>query len=217
MVHNKMPFIGMTFAGAVLAMALTGCQTGSAGPNPAPGVPDPSAPAPSSGGGAGTGGAPANTSGSPAGGSQAAPVPNGHCTAGDLRLTLGGGDAAAGTAYRTLVFTNVSGHSCTVQGYPGVSYVGGDDGHQVGAPAARDGSKSSPIRLGSGQAASAGVGMVNVHNFDSATCRPQPVRGLRVYSPGETRSKFVALSGTGCANAKVDQLTIKPLQAGSGQ
>jgi hypothetical protein len=140
-----------------------------------------------------------------------------RCTAGDLQLSLGGGDAAAGTAYRTLRFTNVSGRSCTLQGYPGVSYVAGDDGHQVGAPASRTPSGSALVRLGSGQSASTSVGLVNVRNYDAATCRPQPVRGLRVYSPGETRAEFVALQGTGCGNPKINQLTVNPLGPGRGR
>jgi hypothetical protein len=140
-----------------------------------------------------------------------------RCKAGDLRVSLGGGDAAMGHTYRTLRFTNVSGHSCTVQGFPGVSYVAGDDGHQVGAPAARTGNSGTSIRLANGQTASTTVGMVNARNYDAATCKPQAVRGFRVYVPDERAAKFVQLNGTGCGNAKVQQLTVQALQPGRGR
>ena len=44
------------------------------------------------------------------------------------------GDGAAGSVYYTLQFTNLSGHACTLRGYPGVSAVS-LSGHQLGAPA----------------------------------------------------------------------------------
>ena len=43
------------------------------------------------------------------------------------------------------------------------------------------------------------VQFVQVANFDATVCRPTPVRGLRVYPPGDTASLFVAAAGTGCA------------------
>ncbi len=36
-----------------------------------------------------------------------------------------------------IILTNVSDHSCKIGGYGGLSYVGGGDGTQVGAPADR--------------------------------------------------------------------------------
>jgi uncharacterized protein DUF4232 len=140
-----------------------------------------------------------------------------RCRTGDLRVSLGGGGAAAGTVYRTLRFTNVSGHSCTLRGYPGISYVAGDDGHQLGAPASRSPGSSVSITLAGGQTASTSVGLVNVQNYPAATCRPQSVRGLRVYPPDETRSMFVVLPNTGCANTGVNQLSVNPLQPGPGE
>ena len=43
------------------------------------------------------------------------------------------------------------------------------------------------------------VQFVRVANFDAAVCKPTPVRGLRVYPPGDTASLFVPAAGTGCA------------------
>jgi len=146
-------------------------------------------------------------------------VDNGLCKAADLKLSIGRGDAAAGTVYRPLVFTNVSDSECTIQGFPGVSYVGGSDGHQVGPAAYREGEKGAPVQLAKGASAYADVGFVNVQNYDTVTCQPQPVRGLRVYPPQETASMFIELSGTGCASDKIpgNQLTVKTIEKGSGE
>ncbi|MBC6461321.1 DUF4232 domain-containing protein [Actinomadura sp. HBU206391] len=207
MVTSNAPHVGAVLAATLLSIALAGCASNDGG-DAAHGPPGTSAPEPSGGQGG------ESTSG------RAAAVPVSHdgvCRAGDLRLSLKGGDAAAGTSYRSLVFTNVSNAPCTVQGFPGVSYVAGDDGRQVGAPAVRDGDKSEPITLGGGEKASAVVGFVNVRNYDAVDCRPQPVRGVRVYPPEETTAKFVTLPGTGCANDKIQQLTVRALRAGDGR
>lgn len=140
-----------------------------------------------------------------------------ECKAADLAVKLGRTEGAAGTVYRALLFTNVGGRTCTIQGFPGVSYVAGDDGHQVGEPAFRVGKKGAAIRLNPGATASATVGFTQVGNFDPAQCRPTAVRGLRVYPPHETASEFVPFATTGCAgNTPSHQLTVKTVHRGSG-
>jgi hypothetical protein len=207
MVISKPSHVRAVFAGTALSVAITGCASGN-GRDTAPDPPGDSAPEPAGGRG---GEIPSHWA------AAASMAQDGRCESGDLRLSLAGGDAAAGTSYRSLVFTNVSGGPCTIQGFPGVSYVAGDDGHQVGAPAVRDGGRSTPITLAKGESASAVVGFVDVGNYDAVDCRPQPVQGLRVYPPEETVSKFVESPGTGCANDSIQQLTVKPLQAGGGR
>jgi hypothetical protein len=135
------------------------------------------------------------------------------CKAANLKLSIGGGDAAAGTVYRQLVFTNTGASPCVLQGFPGVSYVAGDDGHQVGPAAVRIGTKGEAIDLAPGASAAAPVGFTQVRNYDEAVCKPTAVRGLRVYPPQETASMFIALEGTGCAgNPPGQQLTVKTIQ-----
>jgi hypothetical protein len=126
---------------------------------------------------------------------------------------VGKGDAAAGTVYGALVFTNTGGKSCVIQGFPGVSYVAGSGGQQVGPAAVRVGAKGKAITLAPGASAQAPVGFTQVRNYDEAVCRPTPVRGLRVYPPHETASIFVPLDGTGCAgNPPGQQLSVKTVQ-----
>ncbi|MFI5593909.1 DUF4232 domain-containing protein [Amycolatopsis sp. NPDC051758] len=121
------------------------------------------------------------------------------------------GAAAAGSVYRMLMITNIRAEPCTIQGFPGVSYVVGDDGHQVGEAAYRQGTKGDVVRLNTGQTAGADIQFVNVHNYDAAACRPTPVRGLRIYLPQETASNFVPMDGTGCASTDIpgNQLSVR--------
>ena len=141
----------------------------------------------------------------------AQPAGNGLCRAKDVQLSLGQGDAGAGSAYRPLLIKNVSAGPCVIQGFPGVSYVAGADGHQVGKDAFREGTKGNAVKLNPGQTAVADIQFVNVQNFDPGTCRPTPVRGLRIYLPQETASNFVPSEGTGCAGTKIpgNQLAVK--------
>ncbi|MCG8917645.1 DUF4232 domain-containing protein [Actinokineospora sp. PR83] len=132
------------------------------------------------------------------------------CKAADLKLSIRDGEGAAGTVYRTLVFTNAGSRTCTMQGFPGVSYVTGDDGHQVGPAAYRDGTKGAPVTMAPGVSSSTVIGFVNVQNFDPAACQPTETRGLRVYPPHDTASMFLPLPGTGCsATPPGNQLTVK--------
>jgi hypothetical protein len=64
----------------------------------------------------------------------AASIPK--CTAFDLGawVAVGHGNGAAGTIYYPLQFTNLSGHTCSLFGFPGVSAID-RNGHQLGSPA----------------------------------------------------------------------------------
>ena len=137
-----------------------------------------------------------------------------RCTAAGLSATLGQGDGAAGSVTRPLVFTNTGNHACELRGFPGVSYVAGDDGHQVGPAAQETGERAGAVVLRPGGQAVALVQFVQVANFDATVCRPTPVRGLRVYPPGDTASLFVPAAGTGCAGTPPGpQLTVRTVTA----
>lgn len=213
MVRNKITHVGVVGAGAVLALVLAGCGSGSgtsAQPAPSSSATDSqsaSVPSPTL--------APAGTTTTTATEPPAQADPgDGFCKAGDVTLSFGNGDAAAGTVYRSLVITNSSGRKCIVQGFPGVSYVAGSDGHQVGQAAFRTGTKGAAFTLNKGDSVSADIGFVQVANFDPATCKPTATTGLRIYLPQDTASKFVPDPGTGCANTKIpgNQLTVKTVQ-----
>ena len=139
------------------------------------------------------------------------------CTVGDLTVTLGASEGTAGTMYRALVFTNSGGRTCVIQGFPGVSFVAGDDGHQVGEAAIRTGAKGPAVILKPGATATAPVGFRNITAFDPAVCEPTDVRGLRVYPPHERKAEFVPFDTRGCAGVVPGgQLTVATVHAGSG-
>lgn len=140
-----------------------------------------------------------------------------ECRSGDLEVSLGAEEGTAGTIYRALVFTNSGRRTCTIQGFPGVSFVAGDDGHQVGQAAVRNREKGPVITLAPGAAATAPVGFVNIGAL-GPRCRPTPVRGLRVYPPHNTAAEFVPFDTTACAGttSPSTHLTVMTVHAGSG-
>jgi Protein of unknown function (DUF4232) len=135
-----------------------------------------------------------------------------NCATSELKGSLGPEEGAAGSTYAPLVLTNAGTRTCEVRGFPGVSYVAGADGHQVGPAAAMNGPRGGEVVLKPGAAAAAQVQMVNVGNFDPAVCKPTPVRGLRVYPPGDTASLYVEHAGIGCAGTPSgNQLSVQTL------
>ncbi len=140
-----------------------------------------------------------------------------ECKAAGLTLAVGSGDAAAGHFYVALNFTNSGTSTCVMQGFPGVSYVTGDSGTQVGQPAVRSGTIGSSVTLAPGAVASSIVTVTDVSVFDASSCQPTPVLGFRVYAPDDTASMYVAHSGTGCAgNPPSPQLQVQTVKAGAG-
>lgn len=195
-------------AAAVLAagVLLTACSGGGserpAIGNPLPTTPPPSTSAPV----APVTAAPPTTTPPSTGGA----LP--RCTTAELQGAIVGTDGAAGSVYQTLALTNVGDRACELTGFPGVSYVTGDSGEQVGPAAAMEGDRGGPVRLAPDASAVATVRAVQVGAYDPAVCRPTPTRGLRVYPPGDTASLFVPLEGTGCAGTPPgNQLTVTTL------
>ncbi|SFT06513.1 DUF4232 domain-containing protein [Saccharopolyspora flava] len=139
------------------------------------------------------------------------------CKVADLAVTVQYVDSAAGTVHQALQFTNTGHRTCEIQGFPGVSYVGGDDGHQIGKPADRSGDKGPAITLNPGAQAWAPIAAPRPENYDEATCQPQEARGFRIYPPQEYDSVFVPLTVTACSNAEAPNkfLTVQTLQEGT--
>ena len=104
-----------------------------------------------------------------------------------------------------------------MRGWPGVSYVTGDNGSQVGQPAKRTGSEGGTVTLAPNAVASSVIIVTDVSVFDASSCNPTSVRGFRVYAPNDTASMFLARSGTGCAgNPPSPQLQVQTVKAGAG-
>ena len=128
----------------------------------------------------------------------------GRCDSSVLSASLGQGQGAAGTSYVALLLTNRSPVSCTLDGYPGVSFVAGADAHQIGTPAQRDrGAGARPVTLAPGATVHATVAVANYGNYDKQTCQPVRASGFRIYPPGSTGSLLVTAPQLVCSKPGV--------------
>ncbi|MGW0042501.1 DUF4232 domain-containing protein [Rhodococcus sp. NPDC003348] len=153
-----------------------------------------------------TGGA--ASGGTTSGDTAAAVADQDRCTTQELSVNEGRVEGSAGSVTIPLVFTNTGSRTCTLYGFPGVSYVDGADGVEIGAAATRAGGSGEPVVLAPGGRATATVRAVQVLNYPAEQCNPTPVAGLRVYPPNDTATLFVSRAGTGCAQHGVDQLEV---------
>ncbi len=108
------------------------------------------------------------------------------------------GNATAGTTFYKLHFTNLSGHACTLNGYPFLS-AANLAGHPVGRRAVFRKPGPHLVRVASGKTATAVLGIVDTGNFSRAACRPVTAAGLRVFPPNQTRFKMVPFPFSACS------------------
>src|SRR3954447_11021190 len=137
----------------------------------------------------------------------------GRCTTGNLSAHLGAAGGAAGSTYEPLVFTNKGSATCTLDGYPGVSFVAPSSGKQVGAAASRNPQHPAAlVTLAPGATASALLQIANEANYPASTCQPTDVSGLRVYPPGATTALYVAFkSPQKACSSNVNQLSVQAI------
>lgn len=109
------------------------------------------------------------------------------------------GNATAGTTFYKLHFTNLSGHACTLNGFPFLFAVN-LTGHQVGLRAAfRKPPSPHLVTLAKGKTATAVLGIVDTGVFSRSACRPVTAAGLRVFPPNQTRAKLVPFPFSSCS------------------
>jgi hypothetical protein len=179
--------LALTAAALICTAAVAGCAS-SGSSQPAAPAASPSAPAATSS---------SNTPAVVAPSSSAAGTP--ACATSALQVKLGSSDGYAGGVYVVIDFTNSSGSSCTLFGYPGVSLVTGPPYKQIGLAAKR--STSTPkklVTLAAGATASAQLQIVDALNFPSATCGPAKATALKIYPPNQTEPVYLPNSSTGC-------------------
>ena len=127
------------------------------------------------------------------------------------------GNGAAGTTYYPLEFTNISGHACSLFGYPGVSAVSGT-GKQLGSPAGW-GSLSSARRvlLAPGATAHTRLAIHDVHAYTKGACEPEDTVELRIYLPDQRLATTAAFSFEACSRAGIVYMSIiEPIRTGAG-
>jgi hypothetical protein len=133
-----------------------------------------------------------------------------QCTNGELVATYRAGDAGMSHRFGRIILTNVSDHTCKLGGYGGLSYVGGGDGTQIGAPADRVPGTVRAYVLTPGERVKSNLSETVASVYPRRKCRPTPVDGFRVYVPNETRAQFVRHRTIGCANPRIHLLSHQP-------
>ena len=138
------------------------------------------------------------------------------CPNGSLKVTQGLGQGYAGGVYEVIDFTNTSGATCTLYGYPGVALVSGPPYAQIGLAAKRGTTTpAAVVTLAPGAVANATLQIVDALNYPTATCSPAAATDLQVFPPGQTVAVYLPNKSEACAEP-VQTTFIGPVQAGSG-
>jgi cytoskeletal protein RodZ len=139
-----------------------------------------------------------------------------RCTVDELSVTLGQGNGAAGSEIVPIIFTNKGSKACELHGFPGVSFVGNNNGTQLGAAADED--SSTPISqntLQPGTSIQAPLKITEAGNFEG--CTVTPADGLRVYPPHSFDAVFVPATGlNACTEPTIHLLSVKPVGSAVG-
>ena len=141
-----------------------------------------------------------------------------RCTAAALGIWVAASQSngAAGTIYYPLQFTNISGHTCSLHGYPGVSALG-QNGSQLGNPAAWGGIANIPVRtvtLAPGQTGHSVLAYSDAA-VGSTTSTAYAAR-LRIYPPNQSQATYAFWSLKGITVPGMTYLRVSPVEAGIG-
>jgi hypothetical protein len=123
------------------------------------------------------------------------------------------GGGTAGSIYYKLELTNLSGRTCTLSGYPGVSAVG-LRGRPLGGGAARETDRKPRLvtlaggtpTLADGTTATAVLRILDAGAISG--CRPVIAAGLRVHPPGQTTAKVVPFPFEACSRGGRGNLVV---------
>jgi hypothetical protein len=125
------------------------------------------------------------------------------------------GGAAAGSVYYPIQFVNVSGASCTLYGYPGVSFVTAQGGSQIGPAAIRNPTMPAAlVTLTPGQTVHAELQVVDAQNYPPSDCGVVDAHWLKIYPPNQTAPVYVSFSAQACSMAK-QILSVQTVQTGT--
>ncbi len=193
-----------------VAVAVAGCgSSGSSQPGPSGSTAAASPTAP---------GTAPSSSNTPAVASPSSPATAGPaaCPTSSLQVKQGVAQGYAGGVYEVIDFTNTSGRTCTLYGYPGVSLVSGPPYMQIGLAAKR--STSTPrklVTLTPGATGHALLQIVDALNYPTASCGPTKATALKIYPPNQTVPVYLPNTSNACAKP-VQIMYIGAVQPGSG-
>ena len=119
--------------------------------------------------------------------------------------------------YQVIDFTNISGTTCTLFGYPGVSLAAGSPVTQVGAAASRSTATAAKVvTLAAGATANALLRITQALNYPASRCHPVGTTFLQIYPPNQTTPVYLGYKSTGCSSTAVNILSVSVVQAGTG-
>src|SRR5579859_422574 len=203
------PLLGV--AAALATGALAAC--GPVNVNSAPGAGS------SPSGGAAASSAPASSPAASHGSTAAA-----GCSASELtvHVELAQGGAAAGSTYVPIDFTNTSGSACTMDGYPGVSFVRSRSGGQLGKPATRNPAATpATVTLTPGGVAHAILQVAEAGNYSQSACTPVTAHWLKIFPPNQATAMYARFKVRACSArlpAKLgSQLAVYVVRPGAGK
>jgi hypothetical protein len=141
------------------------------------------------------------------------------CATSQLGAGLGQGNGAAGSTIVPVQFTNTSGTACSLYGYPGVSFVTGEGGSQIGASAGEDSATPrTVVTLAPGARAHALLQVVVAQNFPAGKCKLVTAHWLKVFPPGQTAALYVKYTSATCSSpsTSVRVLNVQTVAPGDG-
>ncbi|MFE6841836.1 DUF4232 domain-containing protein [Streptomyces sp. NPDC057686] len=146
------------------------------------------------------------TTGALMGATQASALPTATptCRVADLELAVGEPDPAGGSVNYPILFTNTTGKTCALRGYPGVSVTDARH-HQIGTSAIRTGEPISTVFLGPDDTVTA-VMRTNTRSV-APNCRPKSTY-VKVYPPNSGVAEEIRYSLRVCG-----MFEISPVEA----
>jgi len=124
------------------------------------------------------------------------------CTTSGLKVKVdtSQGGAAAGSTYVPINFTNTTSSTCTLFGYPGVSFVTSVPGSQLGRAAKRNRTDpATTVTLAPGAVAHATLQVAQAENYDPAECQPVTAHWLRIYPPNQFGAIYTKYTAQVCS------------------
>jgi hypothetical protein len=137
-------------------------------------------------------------------------------------VDLAEGGAAAGSNYVPIDFTNTSGSACTMEGYPGVSFVRSPSGGQLGNAATRNPAAApAMVTLAPGGIAHAVLQVAEAGNYSQSACTPVTAHWLKIFPPNQVTAIYAHYEVQACSArlpAKLgSQLAVYVIRPGAGK
>ena len=204
--------LGMT-ASLCTALLAAACSSSSSSLPVSPAA-SPSAPAASS--------APATSPAAPPSSAPASAAAAGCASSGlTAKVDTAQGGAAAGSVYLPVDFTNTTGSTCTMFGYPGVSFVTSPSGSALGRAATRVPPAATSVTLAPGGVAHAVIRVAQAANYSPSACVPVTAHWLKIYPPNQFTAIYARYTAQACS-ARLpqklgSQLSVYVVQPGPGK